>query len=259
MSSTKRDWASEFQAISKQPASFGSDFEHPLERDLGKNYFNVMVPDGTTPHPDYDIFGADFGAGRKKKKASSMTAAQRRKRSTAQRAAAQAGMHSDMGAAGGGGKGGGGSAPRAPSATSPTSSYATAPHPAAPAAPAAGGVRPAPPTPGAGGAFNPMPGHGFTPPSYSGGTYGYGYPNNRMSPERLMRIEARQTAENYRNAGLIAEAEAIEGQYQGLYELEDDDFSGEPEKKGFPTWLLALFGVLGIYAGAEYLHSKTRT
>jgi hypothetical protein len=237
----KRDWASEFQVLSKQPASFGSDFEHPLERDLGKNYFNVMVPDGTVPHPDYDIFGADFGAGRKKKKASSMTAAQRRKMSTAQRTAAQAGMHSDMGAAGGGGKGGG-SAPRAPSATSPSSSYA--PHPAA-------GV-PAP----AGQGFNPPPGHGLVPPSYSGGTYGYGYPTNRMSPERLMRIEARQTAQNYRNAGLIAEAEAIEAQYAGLYELEDDDFSGEPEKKGFPTWLLALFGVLGIYAGAEYLHSK---
>jgi hypothetical protein len=252
MSGSKTNWAETFQKVSASSASFGSDFEHPLEREVNKHPFNEMIPDGATRRPDYDIFGA-VAAGRSRKKKPILTTKQRRGMSQAAHTAHQAGMGSDMGAAGGGGgKGGGGgtAAPRAPAATSPSSSYATPAGGARPGAPA-GAARPA------GQVFNPIPGHGLVPPSYSGGTYAYGYPTNRMSPERMMRIEARQVAERYREAGQIAEAEAIEAQYDDLYALEDDDFSGDAEKSGLPAWLLALLGIFGIYLGAEYLSSRT--
>jgi hypothetical protein len=263
--SNKTDWKSEFQKISASSASFGSDFEHPLEREVNKHPFNEMIPDGATRRPDYDIFGA-VAAGRSRKKKPILTTKQRRGMSQAAHTAHQAGMGSDMGAAGGGGgKGGGGgtAAPRAPAATSPSSSYSVPTGGARPAAPT-GQARPTPPTGGqfipapTGQAFNPIPGHGLVPPSYSGGTYAYGYPTNRMSPERMMRIEARQVAERYREAGQIAEAEAIEAQYDDLYALEDDDFSGDAEKSGLPAWLLALLGIFGIYLGAEYLSSRVK-
>jgi hypothetical protein len=260
MNTVKRDWASEFQKISASSASFGSDFEHPLERDMNRAPFNQVVPDGATRRPDYDIFGADFGASRKKKKGHAPPGTSRAKH--AKSVASQAGMHAGFGAAGGGGhasSGGGNPAPRSAPATSPTSSYSSTTAKVTPATPAVTSTtfatRPAPPT---GQAFSPMPDHVLRPPSYAGGTYSYGYPNNRMSPERMMRIEARQVAQRYRDAGQVAEAEAIEAQYDGLYELEDDDFSGEPEKKGFPSWLLAVLGILGIYAGAEFLSHKVR-
>jgi hypothetical protein len=262
MSPNKTDWKREFQKISE--ASFGSDFEHPLERDLNVAPFNELVPKGATRRPDYDIFGAVAGRSRKKP---ILTAKQRRAMNQAAHTAHQAGMGSDIGAAAGSS---GGTAPRAPAATSPSSSYTrpSAPtgqvRPAPPTgqalptrpSPPTGQVRPAPPT---GQAFNPMPDHVLVPPNYSGGTYAYGYPTNRMSPERLMRIEAREVARRYREAGQIAEAEAIEAQYDDLYALEDDDFSGDTEKKGLPAWLLGLLGLFGIYLGAEYLSSKMKT
>jgi hypothetical protein len=38
--------------------------------------------------------------------------------------------------------------------------------------------------------------------------------------------------------------------------ISGDEFCGEPEKKGLPTWVLAVLGILGIAIGAEVLSSK---
>ena len=72
----------------------------------------------------------------------------------------------------------------------------------------------------------------------------------RRERERLAREAGLQQAEQ------AAEAELdVEGTDSGLT---DDDFAGEPQAAGLPTWLFGLLGILGIWGVAELASHKGR-
>jgi hypothetical protein len=69
----KTNWAEKFQKHSelgvdfsgKKPATFGSDFEHPMLMD-DVPHPGAILPPTMNRHPDYDVFGGSFGQERAK-------------------------------------------------------------------------------------------------------------------------------------------------------------------------------------------------
>jgi hypothetical protein len=83
---------------------------------------------------------------------------------------------------------------------------------------------------------------------------GPAHPKSKVVAKRAAKLSPAAAAIANRDA-LEKASRAREAAHHGEG-LSEDEFSGEPEKKGLPGWVMALLGILGIYVAAEVVNKK---